>query len=410
MVTGLRSCWALLLGMWLMMFGSSLQAALIGVRASIEAFTFIQIGIIFSMSYVGYLIGSILGERLTSRIGHVRVFAAMCALSSTVILGQAMLVDPWIWAGAQLVSGMCFAAMFVVAESWLNDATDNEHRGQILSSYMIVVLLGKLSGFYLLSITSAQSFILFSCVSILISCSVIPMLLSAGHLPNYASQERVSILAIVRISPAGAFVVIASQIFIGAFNGLAAVYAHKLGMVGVEVSNFLALFVLGGLIMQWPIGSLSDRIDRRKIIFIACVLCLIVCTVTVLQSNRMILLICIFLLGGLAHPLYSIAIAHTNDYLRPSQRIAASGTLILMASAGSVVGPMMGSGAMDYFGANGFFYFAFLPFLAMAIWTGLRIYLRDPLPNHLRGDFVPIPTKATQIVVNLDPTASPEPK
>ncbi|MEM7070836.1 MAG: MFS transporter [Pseudomonadota bacterium] len=395
MFEGLKSLWPLLLGVWLIIFGSALQNTLIGYRASLEGFTYTYIGIIFTANYVGFFIGSIIAPRMVVKAGHVRVFAAMTATASAISLLQAVVINPEFWALSQFVVGLCFATMYVVAESWLNDAADNMYRGQIMSSYMLVVLVGKMAGYYLFSVASPQSFILFSYVSILISLSVVPMLLSAGRSPIIEIQERVSVIAIFKISSSAFVVVLASQIFVGMFNSLGPVYAHELGLDSLNVSHFMALFVLGGLILQWPIGAFSDKIDRRKVIIVASLISLLTCFLAIFINHFWVVLLCVFLLGAFAHPLYSLGIAHSNDFLSPSQRVSASATLILLASIGSAIGPMMGSSSMDYIGSNGLFVAASIPFIIIIMWLAWRISQRSAVPEDMRSDIVHIPTKAT---------------
>ncbi len=403
MLYAFKSLWALMLGVWLIIFGSSLHSTLVGFRASLEGFSYHQIGLIFTMNYAGFLLGSLLAQHMVLRVGHVRVFAAMAAISSGSALLQAIIIEPWTWTLCQFIIGACFAIMYVVAESWINDASDNIHRGQIMSSYMVVVLIGKLAGYYLFSAIDPHSFILFSGVSVLISLSVVPMLLSATHSPSFETQEHVSIITLTKISASAVIVVLASQIFIGMFNSLGPVYAHDLDMTPLEVSHFMAFFVLGGLVIQWPIGAISDHFDRRKIIIIACIVSAIAAIIASTSNHHWAIWACVFLLGGFAHPLYSMGVAHANDFLRPSQRVTASASLILLASIGSIIGPAFGSISMDHFGTKGLFIAGFVPFIIMIIWVAWRIYQREPAPEHMRTDLVHISGKATPMAAHFDP-------
>jgi MFS family permease len=203
MMVAVRSCWALLLGIALMMLGNGLQGSLLGIRASLEGFPTTATGILMSGYFAGFLAGSVLAPKLVARVGHVRVFAALASLASTAILVHVVWVNPVTWTVIRLVSGFCYAGLYVVCESWLNDQATNETRGQLLSIYMVVMLGGAAGGQGLLNLADPSGVNLFILVSVLVSLSLIPMLLSTGQMPPFDAPRPVGIRQLYHVSPTG---------------------------------------------------------------------------------------------------------------------------------------------------------------------------------------------------------------
>ncbi len=365
----LLSTWALLLGFGILMLGDGLQATLLAVRADQEGFSATTTGLIMSAFYVGFLSGSLLAPKMMVQVGHVRVFAAFAALASAAILVHAVFVQVPVWIALRLVSGFCFAGLYVVAESWLNDRATNATRGKLLSLYMVVTYVGAGGGQLLLNLSDPGGYPLFVLTSILISIAVVPLLLSASESPHHEESVNVRMAELYRISPLGMFGMFMVGLVTATFFALGPVYARRLGLELKEISWFMSAAVAGTVVLQWPIGALSDRFDRRLVLIITSVLAGIAAIICIPLTGTPIvsLLLAVALFCGLALPLYSVCIAYINDHLDPTQMIAASGTLVLVGGLGAVTGPLLVAMTMDWIGIAGFFWC-----LALAhLFTGL---------------------------------------
>ncbi len=361
--SALISSWALLFGFGILMIGDGLQGTLLAVRADLEGFSTTTTGIIMSSFYLGFLFGSILTPRIVVSVGHIRVFAALAALASAAILVHALFISTEIWIGLRLISGFCLAGLYVVAESWLNDKATNETRGQILSLYMIVTYIGVAIGQLLLNYADPSGFPLFILISILISIAVIPLLLSASATISFEESSNLGLVELIKISPVGSAGMFVIGFVSAAFFSVGPIYAKRVGLDLENVSYFMAISVLGTILLQWPVGYVSDHFDRRRVIVVITFLaaCSAVICALIPGTSTTSLLISVGVFGGLSLPLYSLCVAYTNDRLDPSEMVAASGSLVLISGIGAVLGPFLVSAIMAGFGILYFF-----PTLAVA--------------------------------------------
>src|SRR5512138_575829 len=272
MRTALAATWTLLLGMALLMLGAGLQGTLVGLRASLEGFPTLLSGFMLAAYYLGYMAGSMMTPGLVNTVGHVRVFAALTSVASVLILLQGVFVAPLPWTLVRILFGFCFAGIYVVAESWLNGRVDNEHRGLLLSIYMLVCYAGLGLGQLLLNVADPRSTIPFILVSILISIAVVPMALTSSSAPAITVPVRVRPRDLFHRSPLGVVGVAAAGAVSGCLFSLGALYAGGKGFTTFEVSLFMAVAVLAGCLAQLPIGRLSDRMDRRTVVIAVCLL------------------------------------------------------------------------------------------------------------------------------------------
>lgn len=385
----ISNCWALLLGMGLIMLGNGLQGSLLGVRASMEGFGLSATGLVMSGYFVGLIFGSAVVPKMVGRVGHVRVFGALASLASTAILVHVVFIEPWAWWAMRVVTGFAYAGIYVVAESWLNDASENETRGQLLSIYMLISLAGMAGGQFMLNIAAPSGYELFVLISVLISIAVIPILISVSQTPNYETTESVSIAQLFRVSPLGVVGMLVCSMSLGTIFGLGAVYGAGVGMSVQEISFFMGAIILGGALIQFPLGRLSDAIGRRRIIIGVCIAGAVVAFMTPqLSGHGWHIYAVAAVLGALTTPLYSLCAAHTNDYLNPSQMVAASGTLVLISGVGAALGAPVSAFAMEYFGSSAFYFSiaASLGFIASyGLWRSTR---RDAMAQEDQGDFV----------------------
>ena len=393
MRTAIAATWTLLLGMALLMLGAGLQGTLIGLRASMEGFSTFLAGVVLAAYYLGYIGGSVLAPRLVSTVGHIRVFSAFTALASVLILLQGVFVSPLPWTFLRVASGFCFAGIYVVAESWLNDRVSNEFRGLLLSLYMLICYAGLGLGQLLLNVADPRGTLLFILVSVLISVAMVPMALSASSAPEFRVPVRVRLGDMFRRSPLGVAGVAMSGALSGCLFTLGAVYGGREGFSTLEVSLFMAVAILAACLTQLPVGRLSDRIDRRRVIVGACLLAAAAGAAAwwLADLSRAAFLGAIAVYGGMSLTLYSLSLAHVNDQLPASEMVGASSTLILLNGGGAFVGPLVVAALMDVLGND-----AFLPILGalhlvLAGYALLRMGRRAPLAEAEKTPFVGAP-------------------
>ncbi len=387
----LMSSWAILAGFGILMLGDGLQVTLLAVRADLEGYSATLTGLIMSTFYLGFLLGSIMTPRITIRVGHIRVFAAFAAIGSATILLHALFVTAPVWIAMRLVSGFCFAGLYIVAESWLNDRANNETRGKLLSLYMIVTYIGVGAGQLLLNLADPSGYQLFILTSVLISVAVVPLLLSAGSPPTFHDSVKIGLPELFRLSPLGIVGMFAVGMVTATFFALGPVYAQRIGLGIRDTSYFMTAAVVGTVVLQGPIGALSDRFDRRLVLMLATFLtagAAVVC-IGAQQLSITTLFVAVALLGGLAFPLYSVCIAYTNDHLDAKQMIAASGALVLVGGMGAVVGPLSFAAVMDYFGNQAFFWSIAAVHAITGLFAVYRMFRRAPVPLDRQGPSTP---------------------
>ncbi len=383
----LKSSWAILLGFGILMLGDGLQGTLLAVRADLEGFSATLTGLVMSTFYAGFLLGSIMTPRLTTRVGHIRVFAALAALCSAAILVHAIFVNAPVWMAMRLLSGFCFAGLYIVAESWLNDRASNENRGKLLSLYMVVTYAGVGAGQLLLNLASPQDYPLFILTSVLISVAVVPLLLSATPSPKFHESVRISLLELYRLTPLGIVSLFAVGLVTATFFALGPVYAQRLGLGIRDISYFMTAAVVGTILLQGPIGALSDYFDRRLVLTVTTALTAVAALLCIpaAEISRLALFTAVGFFGGLAFPLYSLCLAYTNDHLEPEQMIAASGALVLVSGLGAVAGPLAFAAIMDFFGNQALFVAIAAVHALTALFAVYRMVSSAPVPMDRQG-------------------------
>jgi MFS family permease len=380
MIQVLGGAWALLLGMMLLQVGNGMQGTLLGLRGEIEGFSTFEMSLVMAGYFLGFLFGSRMATDMIRRVGHVRVFAALASLISAVMVLYPALTDVLAWGVMRILIGFCFSGVYVTAESWLNNAATNETRGKALSLYMMVQVLGIVAAQGLLLLGDPAGFILFIIPSVLISLSFAPILLSISPTPAFDTAKPMSLGELYRSSPLG-FVgmFLLGGVFSAQF-GMAPVFAAAAGLSVAQVSIFMSAFFVSALVLQFPVGWLSDRMDRRLLILIVAVLGGLGALVGLaLGGSYTMLLVAAVTIGGMSNPLYSLIIAYTNDYLDPDDMAAASGGLVFINGLGAVAGPLITGWIMGVVGPRGFFLFVAVLLLAMAAYAAYRMTQR-PAP------------------------------
>ncbi len=403
MLTALRATWALFIGLALIMLGNGLQGTLLGIRASLEGFGTTTTGLVMTGYYVGFLVGSMVIPQLVNRVGHIRVFAAVASLASSSVLVHAVFADPLVWMAMRLVTGFSYAGLYVVVESWLNDRATNETRGQLLSLYMIISLSCLMLGQTLLNLAPPGNPELFILTSVLVSLALVPMSLTVVTAPNLTRAAPISLRELYRTSPLGVIGGLGTGIANSTLLGMGAVFATSIGLPIGQVAYFMMAAIFGGLLLQWPIGRLSDHFDRRRVITVVTLLAALsaLAALPFTDSPGIWLFVLIGVFGGLHLPLYALCIAHTNDHLRTDQMVAASGRLMLIYGCGSSLGPLSASLLMSAMGPGGFFWWLAIIHGAIGVFALYRMTRRAPKPLEEQGAFLPLTPRASPISVEL---------
>ncbi|MBL4873379.1 MAG: MFS transporter [Rhodobacteraceae bacterium] len=402
MVYILKNAWALLLGMMLLMVGNGLQGTLLGLRGAVEGFSPTTMSYIMSGYFLGFLGGSYMAPELIRRVGHVRVFAALGSLISAAFILYAALPNPIVWTLMRVIVGFCFAGVYVVAESWLNDAATNETRGKALSAYVIVQMVGIVSAQVLLNFADVNGYTLFVLMSVLVSVSFLPILLSSTTAPVFRASKRMTLKELYIISPLGCVGIFLLGGIFAALFGMAAVYGTEVGMSVRELSTFIGLIYFGGMICQYPIGWISDKMDRRRLIMILTASGgIIVLFGSQFAENQFVLYILAFTIGGVANPLYSLIIAYTNDYLEPDDMASASGGLIFINGIGAIGMPIVVGWSMTRFGPNSFFVILAILMSAIAGYAAYRTTKRAPTPVEETSAYATVLPQASPIAVEV---------
>ena len=389
MLQVISSAWALLLGMGLLMVGNGMQSTLLGVRGQIENFGTFEMSVVISAYFIGFLGGSRMAPNLICRVGHVRVFAALASLISAVMILYPTLVNPWVWVLGRILIGFCFSAVFVTAESWLNDAASNENRGQALSIYMIVQTAGIVLAQGLMVTADPSGYVLFVIPSILVSIAITPILLSISPTPAFETTKAMSLRELMGFSPLGCVgMFLLGGVFSAQF-GMASVYGSEAGLSVGEISTFVATIFIGGMITQYPIGWLSDRMDRRTLIVLTAAVGAVGASIGVMSNGDFtLILVAAFLMGSTSNPLYSLLLAYTNDFLEHEDMAAGSGGMIFLNGLGAVSGPLITGWMMGVFGPSGFYMLIGVLFSMLAIYAVYRATQRPAIPVDETGSFV----------------------
>jgi MFS family permease len=374
---------ALLLGVAILLTGQGLQGTLLPVRAHIEDFSTLAIGLMGGAYFLGFTAGCLRGVRLVQKLGHVRVFAAMAALASATPLLHALWVDDWAWWLLRLTSGFCFAVLYVVIESWLNEKSTNENRGTVFSAYVFISMTVMAVGQQLLLFSDPKGMTLFALASVLVSLAALPVVMSTSVTPQHAESVRLDLRRLWRISHTGMLACLVSGLANGAFWSLAPVFTAGVSDKVSLAAGFMTGAVIGGAAGQWPLGIWSDRVDRRIVIAAASVVSVFVGIAlwwlyAGLSTTALVALSAAW--GAVAFPLYSVAVAHSNDYAEVGEYVMVSGGLLLMYGIGAIVGPFLAAAAMTLLSDSVLYAYTAIMHLLLFGYVLLRLPRRASAP------------------------------
>lgn len=402
MIQVVKLNWALLIGILLLMVGNGVQATLLGVRGALEEYDTGTMSIIMSGYFIGFLGGSKLAPQMIKRVGHVRVFAALASLISAVMILYAAFPSPIFWTLLRIIIGFCFSGVYVVAESWLNDNSTNQTRGQVLSVYLIVQLVGIVSAQGLLNFGDPSGYFLFVISSVLVSIAFAPILLSVSPAPLFETAKPMSVRELARASPLGATGAFCLGALFAGLWGMSSVFGTEAGLTVREISIFVAAIYIGGMIFQYPVGWFSDRFDRRKLILVMAAISALAALVGSMFFGIFAALVTTALvIGGVVNPMYTLVIAYSNDMLEPEDMPAAAGALIFLNGLGAAGGPLVVGWIMTLVGPVGFFVYIAAVMAFLTFFTLFRMALRPADSDQTTGAYTPVGPTTTPVAMDM---------
>lgn len=400
----LKSILSPIVSLVILVAGNGLFMTYVTVRLRLEEYSTLVIGIVSAAYYAGMFLGSLRSNRLIERIGHIRAFASFASFLSVITLLQGFYVNAWSWSFLRFFNGMAMAGLFITIESWLLVRSTVNSRGKILSLYMIALYAAQSGGQFLLNVSSPISWTPYIIVAILTCLSVIPVSITRTTAPYLEEPSYLNVIQLFKISPLGVIGCFLSGIFLGCVYGLNPVYAQEIGLNIPGIATFMSLTIFGGLVLQWPLGYLSDYIDRRKVLFIDGLITIGLSIVIAWIGDFHIILLysLIFLFGGFSFTLYPICISHACDHLEPKDFVAATGGLLLSYGVGAIIGPIIAPFSMRIFGPKGLFFFFAAIAGILSFYTLYRLIKKAPIPEEEKLPYSNIP-RTTPGVGELDP-------
>lgn len=393
----------LLAGTAVLFLGYGLLVTLLPIRAKMEAFSTTMIGVMGGVYFAGFAIGCVIGPQVVKRVGHIRAFAGFAAIAAALVLVHPLAVDPAVWAALRALTGLCFAVLFLVIESWLNDQSSNEVRGRVLSIYIIVTNLVTMGGQLMVNLYDAASAAIFTVAAILICLSLVPLSLTPTVAPKPIAEAKLNIPRLFHQSPSGFIGCLAFGLADGAFWSLAPVFAQGRGFAVADITFVMSLFVVGGSISQWPLGRYSDKIDRRWVIAFTCAGS--VCTAAALAwfdlDQRWLAYALACAHGAFMLPIYPLLLAHTNDYAPNKLLVEISSGLLLLYAIGAAIGPLAAAPMMERHGPGALFFFISLELGLLLLYILYRISKRHLAEAKERVEFYPVP-KTSPSVYSLE--------
>jgi MFS family permease len=390
MRSAIASVAALLLGVAILLTGQGLQIVLLPVRATLEQFSALGVGLIGAFYFLGFTFGCWKGAELLRRAGHVRVFAAMTAIASAVPLLHGLWVNLWTWGIMRFATGFCFAVLYVVIESWLNERSTDSNRGTVFSVYVVINMTMIAVGQQILLMGDPLELNLFAVASALVSLAAVPVLMTRSEEPLKVEDSFFDLRLMYRSSPTGMLGSFTSGLTNGAFWALAPVFTTAITQDIAMAAWFMTAGVLGGAIGQWPLGWWSDKVDRRIVLLAACAAAAAV-SLTLWQLSPHLghwgILALGFGWGVMSFPVYSVSVAQANDRADPGTFVMISSGLLLMYGIGAIIGPLLSAGVMTLLGGAGLFLFAAIGHLALAIFVSIRMWREKEVEDDEQTDF-----------------------
>lgn len=389
-MSSIRPLIPLLIAAGILLGGNGLQGTLIALRGAMEGFSPATIGFMGTAYFGGFLLGCLAITRMLKAVGHVRSFAALAAMASAGTLMLILVIDPIVWSATRFMTGFCFAGLFTVMESWLNSGVRNEDRARVLALYRIIDIGSVTGAQFLIPVFGADGFAIFAIMSIMITLSLVPVSLGDRSNPAPPEDVKLDLKRAWRTSPLAAIGCIAVGITNSAFRTLSPVYAEEIGMSVADVVTFVSVGIIGGAIIQYPLGYLSDLWDRRSVLLATCfgAMCAALAIGFLAGNDPLINFVAVFVFGSFAMPMFSLSAAHANDRAQKSEFVLVNAALMLFYSFGAIVGPLAASYMMELMGPSWLFFFCAAVYgglMAVVLW---RMQARSAVPAEGRGKFV----------------------
>jgi MFS family permease len=401
---------AILSGVAMLIVGISLLFSVVGLRAGMAEFSTVVTGLITSAYFAGYVAGVFFCPALITRVGHIRAFAAMASIASTMPILHAVWINPWFWGGLRLVTGICLVGLYIVIESWLNTLAPKDQRGRVFSMYLLVSFMALAVGQWLILVGDSVGFLPFAMVSVLLSFALLPITLAPVTQPDAVEPPRLSISSLWHTTPLGVSGAFASGLIHSAFFGLGALFAQRVGLDSAGVASFMAATILGGAIFQWPVGHLSDRIDRRLVLLsallIAAVLSLLAYSSSLSWTWALVPIG--VALGGVLFTVYGLSVAHANDMIDVSRTLEVTGGLLLVHGIGAAIGPTLAGLLMDAGGPGSLMLYFSAVSAVLAVHVLLRIRAVPPVAVEDKVGYVVVGSGMESALQQLDPR-TPDP-
>jgi len=362
------------------------------------------IGLVMSLYFVGMLLGSLYGRHLISRVGHIRIFAACAAVATMSALLHSIWSVPLVWGALRVLIGFTNATFFMTMETWLSESSTSENRATVFGSYQFVTYFGLALGQLMLNFAEPQDPILYIYVAMLFCLCMIPVLMSRSGGPRINEPESMPLKTLYRTSPLGVVGIMISGICLGAFYNMSSVYGADVGMTKNQIATFMSATMVGGFLLQFPVGKLADLFDRRTVLvmtlLVAC-LAAMVLPIMAARGEMVITIVCAVILSGALACVYPIALADAFDRLKPTEMVAASGKLILAYATGGAIGPYTSSLVMKHMGADALFGYLIVASLILVAFVMYRMSIRSAVPDALQESFVV--QGMTPMATELDP-------
>lgn len=404
MIKIIRAHFSLLAATAILLLGSGLLGTLVALRAGAESFSQSMIGLIMSGFFMGYVIGSYLCPHVIRNFGHIRSFSVFAALGCVSVLLHGLIIDPVVWLILRIITGVCMLSMYLVIESWINSVSTSTTRGRVFSIYMAINLLALGASQYLLLIYDIKSLAPFALIALFFSLALVPIALTPITQPTDVETGQLGLKHLYKTSPLASFGALLSGMVNGAFWGMGPVYALSAGFGVNGIALFMSGVIFGGSLLQWPLGHISDRHDRRLVILGVSVMASISAIVVfyIINTHQLPGLLASFIFGGCAFSIYSLSMSHANDNIAPADVLETSRGLLLLNGIGATIGPFTAGLLMGWFGAEMLMlYFAGL-MLLLASLALMRRFIGTPISTSEQGDFV-IMARSSPVMLELDP-------
>nr|WP_183665185.1 MFS transporter [Phyllobacterium trifolii] len=392
---------------------SGLHGLLLPLRGGAEGFSTTSLGLLGTAWAGGFIASCLLAPRLVRRVGHVRAFSAFASIAAIVALLTGILVDSTAWIVLRALTGFAMAGSYMVIESWLNERATNANRGQIFGLYMVVNFGSITVGQMMIGFGDVHTGTFFMMSGILFCLALIPTAISTASSPKPLTEVQLDLKALYRNSPVAFLGCILIGIANGAFGTLGAVYGAATGISTTEIALMMSASVMGGALMQIPVGRMSDRTDRRYVLAIvggaAAAIGLLIFLIAPHHAYAILAMTAIY--GGLAYTLYPVAVAHANDFSDQQSFVKVTSGLLLLYGFGTMIGPILGAWAMESVAPEGLFAITALAHISIMAHAIIRSRMRAPVPIELRDNFQTVHSeRVTPEGVRLDPRAETLPE